>query len=243
MWLIGLDDTDLPDTRGTGQLARMLAAELADQGIRPRGVTRHQLLVDPRVPYTARNSANCVAIEGAGNPAALFEWACDFVRARSPQGADPGVCLARAGRVSRAVIRFGRRTQMELVNRRGAARIAEDDGCRLAGLAGTRDGVIGALAAVGLRASGCDGRFVGLGRLRDLQGVVTVQELLDAGAEGVAGPDGQTPESAATVETLDWVRPRLAGGRPVLLVQRSERHGVDWIVSDRPRSGGKARGG
>ncbi len=59
MIYVGLDDTDNKTSRGTGYLARMVAASLSDR-FKVWGVTRHQLLVDPRVPYTSHNSCNVV---------------------------------------------------------------------------------------------------------------------------------------------------------------------------------------
>jgi hypothetical protein len=53
---IGLDDTDNKTSRGTGRLARAIAESLAER-YAVRGITRHQLLVDPRVPYTSHNSS------------------------------------------------------------------------------------------------------------------------------------------------------------------------------------------
>mgnify|MGYP000273024857 CR=1 FL=1 len=56
MLFIGLDDTDNLESRGTGHLARQIAATLsADYSV--LGVTRHQLLLDPRVPCTKNNSS------------------------------------------------------------------------------------------------------------------------------------------------------------------------------------------
>ena len=59
MYLVGLDDTDVLESRGTGHLARQIAAALATE-YQVLGVTRHQLLLDPRVPCTRNNS--CAAI-------------------------------------------------------------------------------------------------------------------------------------------------------------------------------------
>ena len=56
---IGMDDTDNKTSRGTGRLARAVAATLSEQ-LEVWGVTRHQLLVDPRVPYTSHNSCNVI---------------------------------------------------------------------------------------------------------------------------------------------------------------------------------------
>ena len=234
MWLIGVDDTDVLGSRGTGRLARMVAAELESRGLQSCGVTRHQLLVHPAIPYTSHNSANCVAVMGdVGDADAAFESLCRFVAADCPEGSDPGVCLVRSDRVAPAVMAFGRKAQREVLRREDAEETAAREHCLLAGLAGTRGGVIGALAAVGLRAEGEDGRFLDLGRIRDLTGAVRVQELLDAGVASVRGRDGATPDPGDLVETLDWVRPRLLGGRPVLLIERSADHGADWVVADR----------
>lgn len=238
MWLIGLDDTDMPGTRGTGRLARMLAAELAAQGTTIRGVTRHQLLVHDDVPYTTHNSAACVATAGdVEDRAGLFDWLGRYVADRSPKGSDPGVCLARADRVDAAVQAFGRRAQEEVVTSAAAIQDAANGGCQLAGLAGTEQGVIGALAAVGLRAGGNDGRFIELGRIRQLDDRVRVAELLAAGVEALACVDAAAPNADDWVRTLGWVRPRLSGGRAVLWVQKETEDDGEWVVTDRRRAG------
>ena len=67
MILIGLDDTDVLDSRGTGHLAREIAGRLkADYDL--LGVTRHQLLVDPRVPCTKNNSCSAILLDGGQAP-------------------------------------------------------------------------------------------------------------------------------------------------------------------------------
>ena len=63
LFLIGIDDTDNQTSPGTGQLARRLAAEASTRGAVNRGITRHQFLVDGRIPYTSHNSGACVAID------------------------------------------------------------------------------------------------------------------------------------------------------------------------------------
>ena len=64
---IGLDDTDNKESRGTGHLARVIAENLAEQ-YEVVGVTRHQLLFDPRVPYTAKNSCAAVILNCNDEP-------------------------------------------------------------------------------------------------------------------------------------------------------------------------------
>ena len=63
MIFIGLDDTDTLESRGTGHLARQIAAALAaDYAV--LGVVRHQLLRDPRVPCTKNNSSAAILLDG-----------------------------------------------------------------------------------------------------------------------------------------------------------------------------------
>ena len=45
------------ETHGTGRRARQLGEVLAADGLAEvDGITRHQLLIDPRIPYTSHNS-------------------------------------------------------------------------------------------------------------------------------------------------------------------------------------------
>ena len=63
-WLIGLDDTDNLESRGTGFKARQMAEHLerSQTGLIATSITRHQLLVDPRIPYTSHNSSACISV-------------------------------------------------------------------------------------------------------------------------------------------------------------------------------------
>lgn len=223
MIFVGLDDTDNHESRGTGHLARMIAADLALDH-RVLGVTRHQLLVDPRVPYTRNNSSAAIVLDGDGS--LDLEALADRVQALMlddlQPGSDPGLCVA--GAVPEAVVEFGRRTQRELVTQAEARRLAEAHGIRLVGLGGTQDGVIGALAAVGLAASGEDGRYVLVGRSRELTGMQPVEAILGAGISAVRTPEGE-PVSSGLV-AVDKLRPARRGGEPIAIVQWAGDH---WL--------------
>ena len=53
---IGIDDTDMPETPGTNQLCLEIIARLAAD-YHAEAIVRHQLLDDPRIPYTSRNGS------------------------------------------------------------------------------------------------------------------------------------------------------------------------------------------
>jgi hypothetical protein len=239
--LIGLDDTDNLESRGTGYLARCLAAECECRGFRPLGVTRHQFLVDPRIPYTSHNSGACVAVEGEGGAA---EFAFDFVAARAAAGSDPAVCVAEAGAVSDEVTAFGCEASRRVIEMAEATDLAARAGIALRPLGGSGLGVIGALAAVGLRSGGDGGRFIDLPGLRELPDRVTLAAIEALGIRLDCQDAARRAAAGDPCETFGWVRPRLVGGRPVLFIQWSEEHDA-WVPVDRKKSehvGGGAGG-
>src|SRR5690606_23934992 len=93
-------------------------------------------------------------------------------------GSDPG--LAVAADVNQAVINFGRQAQQAIVTQEEATTLARQHNIYLAGLGGTNGGIIGALASIGLAASGNDGRYILLGTIRDLSGLQAIETLLHA---------------------------------------------------------------
>jgi tRNA(Ile2) C34 agmatinyltransferase TiaS len=221
MLFIGLDDTDTLESRGTGHLARQIAADLATE-YRVLGVTRHQLLVDPRVPCTRNNSSAAIVLDINGQfdlPALLHRVRSLMLQEFQP-GSDPGLCLSTV--VPAAITQFGRRAQREMVTQAEARSLASAYGLSLLGLGGDEGGVIGALAAVGLVASGEDGRYVLVGRSRELTGLQPVPALLAAGIAMVRTPDGQAVTSGL-VQT-DKLRPARRGGLPIAVVEWSQDH-------------------
>lgn len=228
--VVGIDDTDIPDAGGTGRLARRLAREIESLGLgRSGGVTRHQFYEGPGVPKTARNSAAAVAFTGVNSASALLEAACRIVARDSIAGSDPGVAIA-CGPVSLDLSEFARRTQTGLVTQ-AEARLLGDRVVGLVGLDGTEDGVIGALGAMALRLEGDDGRFVDLPGIREVTGITTVAEVLyrTAVAEVVDLAGNAPPTPASRIDLGDWVRPRLIGGRPVLVARYTEG---TWVNAD-----------
>jgi len=216
MIFIGLDDTDTLESRGTGHLARQIAAALAaDYAV--LGVVRHQLLRDPRVPCTKNNSSAAILLDGdrTATSAELTERLRAMMLDDFQPGSDPGLCVATF--VPQAVVEFGCRTQRELVTQDEARTLAAAYEIPLLGLGGDEDGVIGALAAVGLAAGGEDGRYVLVGRLRELAGLQPVPALLEAGIAAVQTLDGQ-PVTTGLVQT-DKLRPARRNGRPIAVVE------------------------
>lgn len=219
MIYIGLDDTDNAESRGTGNLARQIAADLS-QDYPVIGVVRHQLLLDPRVPYTKNNSSAAILLDAASDLKELAGRVRLHILADLQQGSDPGLCLA--AQVPQEVIDFGRRTQREVISQEEARRLARSHCIVLLGLGGDEQGVVGALAAVGLAASGEDGRYIAIGKVRDLNGICSPADLLTAGVASVRTREGTSLEKGQIL--VEKLRPARRGGLPVAFVNWSEDH-------------------
>jgi len=215
---VGIDDTDMPNMPGTNKLAKALASDLA-QTYRCKLIVRHQLLEDPRVPCTSKNSAATIVLEPRNGAAIglLIGRVRDFLRTRSVEGSDPGLCVTTT--VAEPLVAFGKRCQRELVAQEEARRLAEQCDVFLEGLGGTEDGVIGALAAVGLFAQGDDGRVVQIGDWPDdLAGPQNIETLH---ARGVSVRCFQTgaPVTDGTVDVGKHLRPNYREKKIVLFAR------------------------
>jgi tRNA(Ile2) C34 agmatinyltransferase TiaS len=233
LWLLGIDDTDNPESIGTGRLARMLATHLEDAGLLAESsTTRHQLLVHPEIPYTSHNSSACVeGAAGDDDAPKLLDAARAFLLENFHEGANPGLCVCRADAVPARMLELGHRAQSEVLSL-----AAFDDA--MAGLevglwcsGDTGQGRIGACAGTALRSTGEDGRFIGLPGIRDLEGTLRVRDILARSAvAAVETVHGRSLGRESKIDTRDWVRPSLRGGRPVYLVRED---GGRWVPSER----------
>jgi hypothetical protein len=219
--LIGIDDTDNLESRGTGYCARQLANWLVENKLAvPAGITRHQLLVDPRIPYTSHNSSACLQV-ATGSISNVWEACCEYLVRAAAAGSDVGLCIAQPEQIPEMVMEFGKRAKLEVLTAEEASQIAADFQIRLGGLTGTGGGIIGALAGVGLRQAGEDGRFLWLPGLRELSGEHSVAQICaDAHIDRVCTQDGINLASETLVDVGEWMRPVLRGGQATLFVEQ-----------------------
>ncbi|HQD25321.1 MULTISPECIES: ABC transporter substrate-binding protein [Methanoculleus] len=227
---LGIDDTDTRESRGTGRLARAIAAELARM-YTVTGVTRHQLFVHPAVPYTSHNSSAVIHIheETNGAVAEIFETAKELMLADFIEGSDPGICVAGDRKINGDITHFGLAAKTSIVTQDEARSLAREAGILLEGLGGTEDGVIGALAGVGLAASGNDGRFVQKGTIRDLRGNQTIAAILNSGVDRVMTRDGAAVEEGV-VALRKFPKPACVGGKAILYVEADGEGYRDIVV-------------
>jgi len=219
-YLLGIDDTDNLESRGTGHRVRQLADWLAENQLAtPVGITRHQLLVDSGIPYTSHNSSACLAVE-TENADDVWEAAREFLLRESAVGSDAGLTLAEWNSISDEVLDFGRRAKLEVLTMSAAEQTASKSKMRCEGLTGTHGGIIGALAAVGLHRQGNDGRYLWLPGLRELRGRLPVSEICALGhVERVCTLSHTNLHPKTVVDVGEWIRPILRDGLATLYVE------------------------
>lgn len=234
--LIGIDDTDNLESRGTGFHARSIGAGIKDNHWGEcRVITRHQLLKSPLVPFTSHNSAACIKVETSESKLDDIEAYCvDYLSQNSAEGSDAGLCLVWQQEAPLAIHQFGFLCKRQLVEQQRAWDLAADYDIRLHGLTGNLDGVIGALASVGLNASGSDGRMLWLEGMRErAEQTVTLGALLSqTGIDLVQSIEGQVlTEHTLDIEMGAWPRAIWQGGQATLLVERNAENPDVWQVA------------
>ncbi|HWP95758.1 MAG TPA: hypothetical protein VN426_02835 [Syntrophomonadaceae bacterium] len=194
--LVAIDDTDNIDSRGTGELASLLAKAIEQRGWgTTEPITRHQLLVHPDIPYTSHNSSMCFTSElGDSYLDEFIDYASTFLVRECAPGSDPGLCIACQANLDdpQALIAFGLQAKEEVLQKEDAYILAKTMGIHLSEHGGTGQGIIGALAGVGLRLSGNDGRLKGKLKIRSQAEVLSVIEIkLQTGVKVVKTIDGK----------------------------------------------------
>lgn len=233
MIYIGIDDTDMPGTPGTNQFCRALVKRLSNN-FNCRLIVRHQLLFDDRIPYTSKNSSASMQLvpsdpsrHAAAEYLAMLKMQLrTFIKERFLPGSDPGFCMAME--VPADIAQFGQRCQAEVVQQADARQLAQTHGIHLEGCGGSEDGVIGALAAVGLASTGNDGRIVQVGAWADdLSGE---QRIDDLQARNVIVRCQESDESiySGTIDVGKHLRPNYRGDEIVLFATRDDTSSATW---------------
>lgn len=236
IFYLGIDDTGKPGKSGSGETALSLGQHLqVRQLARLVHVSAHALIPPAEIPHSSLNQAYCLTLEGEAQQ--LREIDMDsrvYLMRHSAAGANPGFALAPRERVIERVQNWGKACQMFTMERREALDLARGQGFTAAGFTGSGSGVIGALAAVGLRASGSDGWVSWLPGLPELKGVMTFSEILQISTfDYVKSLHGRTPDFRDRIQLGERVMPLLYKNRTLLLLAPAPRSaGWEWTALD-----------
>ena len=236
---IGIDDTDNLHSRGTGYRVRTLGELLEKHGYcTVESVTRHQLLVSPEIPYTSHNSSACLTVRATQDDLSeLIDFCRRYLLHESAPGSDAGLCVMPESGITLGILTWGFLAKQQVLNQQLCRTESANSCVFLHGLTGDHGGIIGALAAVGLRAGGNDGRFIGLRGVREVEpGEYTVAELFEQTAiDRVQSLAGAVLSPREIVSIGEWLRPVLLDGLAVLLVENTKNEiNERWVMAGKP---------
>jgi len=220
--IIAIDDTDNLESRGTGFRARQLGLSLEDLGYAQLlSITRHQLLVDERIPYTSHNSSASLLINSLVDIKSIIDLCALYLKEESAEGSDAGLCVAEYDCVSDKIIEWGHRAKTEVLTLEEAHLFAKNEGIFLEGYKGLKIGVIGSLAAVGLRKEGCDGRLLWLRNMRETTGIFNISEYLKIiGIENISDKDCIFVPENDKIFVGEWCRPIHKKNKITLIIEK-----------------------
>lgn len=161
---ICFDDTDNEVSIGTGTLLERFASKVESRyKVKTEVISRHQLYLHDDIPYTSHNSSMCLEVEIIeADLDEIIRYGQEYLEEHGAEGSDPGLCVVvEDERDFSRLIDYGKRAKKEIFTKKDSYKLAEELDVHLSEHGGTGGGVIGALAGVGLRMTGEDGRIKG----------------------------------------------------------------------------------
>lgn len=220
MIYVGIDDTNNEESVGTAKFTRMVASKIAEK-FRVYGVTRHQLCQDNEIDYSVHNFCAVIHVEAdKSHLNTIFSIARTEITNNFNIGSDPGLAAAHESTVSSSVVSFGLDAKYRVVKKATVFSLVNNSEIVIEGFGKAGNGVVGALAGVGLASTKNDGRFVQLGDLRKIRQPESVQKFLNSGIDKIITLDGVVVEDGTIFNTDNKpVKPSPVNGEVILFVE------------------------
>ena len=226
--IIGIDDTDNPESKGTGTIAEEMCDIIREKhwGV-PTFITRHQLFIHPDVPYTSHNSSMIFTAEVKEEIYdEMIEILSTHLRIESADGSDPGICIGKIDKIENKeeLLKYAYDAKKRVLTKKMAYDLAKHCNLYLNEEGGDGQGVVGALAGVGLRLDGNDGEIKGGVEGFEKGEIVKVSDFL-AHKEIRKVIDDDFNEVPADEEVkVRWkVKPVLHNGEPTLVISKNNK--------------------
>ncbi len=162
---VGIDDSRQLDGYKAGETASWLSKAIEKNGWGKGAIpSRHRLYFHPSIACKKHNTARSFSAD-LDEPylEAFIAYACSMVKSNITLDSNTGLAIAVPELMENPddLIEYAYRVKEEIVSKDEALKMAKKPGLYLFELSGNGQGVIGALAAAGLRATGNDGQFRG----------------------------------------------------------------------------------
>lgn len=220
-YFIGIDDTDNSEGREMVSRVCSLGESLTKAGFGYiEGITRHQLLANPQIHYKEHNSSLCLVIKTPKEcRQELTNFCREFLLRDPSEGFGAGLCVAAKKNITQAVTIYGEMAKKQNLCRRIARDLADNLDIVLEELTCDGGGINGALAAVGLRYGGNDGRFIWMKGIRKLTGIFSAQSIYHyTDIDEIRNMQGYLVDYNTWIDVGQWPSPILRHKKALLLV-------------------------
>lgn len=232
---IGIDDTDCLNSKGTEHFTRCLGREIEQNGLGIiAGISKHQLWQEGSIDYTTANQAVCIELKNADSIASVAVFVRDYIYENASGKSQTGFCISNAKGIPNTVVQFGLNCKKKLMNTNLAYSVASAAHIHIEGIRKNAAGIIGALAAIGLRATGADGYVICVKghEFSTMSGVFHAGEIYcHTRVDSIITTDGFKIPVHATIEWQGDAHPVIMENYITLLVEEHpEKEKCDWRV-------------
>lgn len=218
---VGIDNTSNNESVGTAKFARSVAKKISKK-YQVYGVSRHQFYVHPDIDYSTYNFSAVIHLDVDDKSYVddIFYTIEKIIEEEFNVGSNPGLAVSHESNISPAVINYGQDAKKMIVSQQRAVKLANNSNIRLKGFGTNKNGIIGALAGIGLALTKNDGRFLQIGNIRNIKQPQPVEKFIDAGVEKIYTLDGN-PITEGIISNLENkpVKPSPINGEIVLFVE------------------------
>jgi hypothetical protein len=189
---VGIDNTSNDESVGTAKFARKVAKKISDK-YPIYGVSRHQFYVHPNIKYSTYNFGAVIHVDCDDETFVndIFFTIKKIMENEFNIGSNPGLAVAHENQISPAVINYGHDAKKIILTKKRAMGLAKNSNIRLEGFGKTKDGIIGAIASIGLAVTKNDGRFLQIGNIRSIKEPQPVENFIEAGVEKIFTLEGR----------------------------------------------------
>lgn len=232
-FLLGIDDTDAPtdnaaeaSSNDTAELAATLGKHLESRKLAQLvNLSSHQLFQHPSIPHTSQNIACCLLLDAEQIKAREIELTCrEILHRESAPRSNPGFALAAWNQFDPEIVVWGKTAKFSPLNRQDGIALARRCSISVAGIEGSGAGIIGALAAVGLRYEGNDGWISWMPGLASLNGIYTEVQLTKyIRFDRIESERLKRPAMDDRIQINSQVKPLIQGSKIVLRVTNAKK--------------------
>lgn len=234
---IAIDDTRCLDGGGAGKMTASLSGVITDNKWGSCQMTsRHRLYPNPVTGCKKHNTARCfpACIDEDYLPV-FIEYACKIIKTSAAPGSNAGLAIVIPALLEDvdALREYSYKVKEDLVDKEQTLAMGRNPGIFLFELSGNGNGIIGALAAAGLRSTGNDGQIRGQLKIGSGEGsIVTVQEILDnTYVKQVKSMTFETLVPDETIRLGEKVKVVVLDHQYTLMVFPAEREYPKWQTS------------